>query len=365
MLTPVLHEPRTEMRLQEVVLDPPRHGEVHVRMAATGICHSCLHVLDGSVAGAPMPIVLGDEGAGVVAAIGPGVTSVEPGDHVIISWAPACGLCRYCAAGRPAICANQPPFGFQADGTTRMHLDGADGADVHGYGPATYAPEIVIPESCAIRIRADMPLDRAALIGCSVTTGIGAVTNTAKVPVGASIAIFGCGGIGLNAVQGAALSNAYPIIAVDVADNKLDYAEIMGATHRLRADAPDVADRIRALTGDGVEYAIVAVGSNPALEAAWDALAPGGTLVMLGVMSDGDVLGLAPNKLIGKEVRIIGSRYGSARPQIDFGVYVDLYMAGRLKIDELITRRYGLPEINEAHRALAAGEVARSIVTFD
>lgn len=362
MLAPVLHEPRTEMRLQEVTLDPPRAGEVHVRLAATGICHSCLHVLDGSVSGAPMPIVLGDEGAGIVAAVGAGVASVAPGDHVIISWAPACGHCRYCAAGRPAICANQPPFGFQADGTTRMHLDEAD---VHGYGPATYAPEIVVPESCAIGIRSDMPLDRAALIGCSVTTGIGAVTNTARVPVGASIAIFGCGGIGLNAVQGAALSGAYPIIAVDIADNKLDYATAMGATHGVRADGPDVADRIRAITGDGVDYAIVAVGSTPALEASWDALAPGGTLVMLGVMSDGDVLGLTPNKLIGKEVRIIGSRYGSARPQIDFGNLVDLYMAGRLKIDELITRRYGLDEFNEAHRALAAGEVARSIVVFD
>ncbi len=362
MLAPVLHQPRTPMRLEHVELDAPKAGEVQVRMTASGVCHSCLHVLDGSVAGAPMPMVLGDEGAGVVAAVGPGVTAVRAGDHVIISWAPTCGRCRYCVAGRPVLCANQPPFGFLGDGTARMHLDGAD---VHNYGPGTYAPEIVIPESCAIVIRDDMPLDQAALIGCSVMTGIGAVTKTAKVPVGASVAVFGCGGIGLNAVQGAALSSAHPIIAVDIADNKLEYAETMGATHRVRADGPDVPGAIRSITGDGVDYAIVAVGSPQALETAWESLAPGGTCVMLGVMSDGDVVNPRWNRLIGQEIRLIGSRYGSARPATDFHELIELYFAGRLKIDELISRRYALPEINEAHRALAAGELARSIIVFD
>jgi S-(hydroxymethyl)glutathione dehydrogenase/alcohol dehydrogenase len=349
------------MRVLEVELDPPKAGEVSVRMTASGVCHSCLHVLDGSVGGAPMPMVLGDEGAGVVTAVGPGVTAVKPDDHVIISWAPTCGRCRYCMGGRPVLCANQPPFGYLGDGTTRMHLDGTD---VHNYGPGTYAPEIVVPESCAIVIRDDMPLDVAALIGCSVMTGIGAVTRTAKVPVGASIAIFGCGGIGLNAVQGASLSSAYPIIAVDLADNKLEYARAMGASHVVRADG-DVPAEVRRITGDGVEYAIVAVGSPRAVEAAWESVAPGGTVVMLGVMSDGDVINPRWNRLMGQEVRLIGSRYGSARPATDFAELIELYMAGRLKIDELITARYELAQINEAHRALAAGENARSIIVFD
>ena len=361
MLAPVLHAPRTPMEVVEVELDAPKDGEVHVRLAASGVCHSCLHVLDGSVSGAPMPIVLGDEGAGVVVATGPGVRSVRAGDHVIISWAPSCGSCRYCLSGSPAVCVDPPPFGFLGDGTTRMRLNGRD---VHHYGPGTYAPEIVVPESAAVVIRRDMPLDRAALIGCSVTTGVGAVTRTAKVPVGASVAVFGCGGIGLNAVQGAALSNAFPIIAVDIADNKLGFAETMGATHRVRADSPGVPGQVRTIVRDGVDFAVVAVGNPQAVDAAWESLAPRGTLVMLGVMGDGDTLPIAPNKLIAKEVRLIGSRYGSATPQIDFPVLVDLYLAGRLRIDELITRRYELAEINEAHRALAAGEHARSLIVF-
>ncbi len=362
MLAPVLRAPRTAMTIETVELDPPKTGEVRVRMTASGVCHSCLHVLDGSVSGAPMPMVLGDEGAGIVTGVGPGVEGIRDGDHVIISWAPSCGHCRYCAAGRPVLCANQPPFGYLGDGTTRMHLDGVD---VHNYGPGTYAPEIVVPASCAIVIRDDMPLEIAALIGCSVMTGIGAVTKTAKVPVGASVAVFGCGGIGLNAVQGAALSSAYPIIGVDIADNKLGYAEAMGATHRVRADGPDVPAEIRRITGDGVDFAIVAVGSGRALETAWELLAPGGTCVMLGVMGDEEKVNLRLNRLMGQEVRLIGSRYGSARPMTDFGELVELYLAGRLRIDEMITRRYALPEINEAHRALAAGELARSIIVFD
>jgi S-(hydroxymethyl)glutathione dehydrogenase / alcohol dehydrogenase len=361
VLAPVLYAPKTPIRLEEVELDAPRAGEVRVRMTASGVCHSCLHVLDGSVAGSPMPIVLGDEGAGIVSAVGPGVTAVAEGDHVIISWAPTCGTCRYCTAGRPVLCSNQPPFGFLGDGSTRMH--GAAG-DVHHYGPATYAPEIVVPASCAIPVRKEMPLDVAALIGCSVMTGIGAVTKTAKVPVGASVAVFGCGGIGLNAVQGAVLSSANPIIAVDIADTKLEHAEAMGATHCVRADG-DVPAEIRRITGDGAQFAVVAVGSPRALEAAWESVAPGGTVVMVGVMSDGDKVDLRLNRLIGQEVRLIGSRYGSAVPSTDFGELVDLYLAGRLRIDQLITKRYPLADINEAHRALAAGEHARSLLVFD
>jgi len=362
VLTPVMYDVGAPMKLIDVDLAEPRAGEVSVRMVASGVCHSCLHVLDGSVRGAPMPIVLGDEGAGVVEAVGPDVDGIRPGDHVIISWAPSCGRCRYCVVGRPVLCARQPPFGFLADGTTRMRY--GDEA-VHHFGPATYAPRIVVPESCAVPIRADMPLDRAALIGCSVMTGVGAVLNTARVPAGASVAVFGCGGVGLNAVQGAALAAARPVIAVDVAQAKLEYAATMGADHLVHAGEVDAVERIMALTDGGVDYAIVAVGSGRVVDAAWRSLAPGGTCVMLGIVPDGERISLEPNALMGREARLIGSRYGSARPSVDFPVMVDLYLAGRLKIDELISREYPLRDINEAHRALAAGEVSRAVVRFD
>jgi S-(hydroxymethyl)glutathione dehydrogenase/alcohol dehydrogenase len=361
IVAPVLHGAHTDLLLEEVELDDPRQGEVLVRMVASGVCHSCLHVIDGSHRGAPMPIVLGDEGAGIVEAVGPGVTRVAPGDHVIISWAPACGQCHYCVIGRPALCENLPPFGHLADGTTRMRREGRD---VYHFGPATYAPAIVVLESCAIKIRDDMPLDKAALIGCAVMTGVGAVINTAGVPTGASLAVFGCGGVGLNAVQGGVLAAAHPIIAVDIVDTKLAFAEGLGATHRLRGDQVDVARGIRQITGRGVDYAIVAVGSGTAVQQAWESLAPGGTCVLIGAPPTGEKLSIEPSRLYGTEARLIGSKYGSARPSEDFPRLVDLYLAGKLRLDELITRRYPLSEINQAHRDLAAGENARGLLIY-
>jgi S-(hydroxymethyl)glutathione dehydrogenase/alcohol dehydrogenase len=209
-----------------------------------------------------------------------------------------------------------------------------------------------------------MPLDKAALIGCSVMTGVGAVINTANVPVGASLAVFGCGGVGLNAVQGGVLAGAHPIIAIDIVDGKLELATRLGATHRLRADQDDVAQALRDITGRGLDYAIVAVGNAWSVQQAWAALAPGGTCVMLGIMPSGEHLSIDPTRLYGTENRLIGSRYGSALPSVDFPRLVDLYLAGKLHLDELITRRYPLQAINEAHRALAAGENARGLLVY-
>src|ERR671935_207806 len=193
MKASVLFAPRTPLKVEDVELEPPREGEVVVRMVASGVCHSCLHAADGSWKGVPMPIVLGDEGAGVVESVGPGVRTLAPGDHVILSWAPTCGRCHYCVTGRPVLCENRPPErGALFDGTTRMHLRGQD---VYHYGTvASYASYSVVPESCAIKIPNDMPLEKAALIGCSVMTGVGAVLNTARVMPGQSLAVFGCGG---------------------------------------------------------------------------------------------------------------------------------------------------------------------------
>src|SRR5499426_4235581 len=215
MRASVLFEQGKPLAVEELELEPPKAGEVAVRMTASGVCHSCLHAADGSWKGVPVPIVLGDEGAGVVTAVGPGVTDLAVGDHVILSWAPTCGRCHYCVIGRPNLCEKRlPGRGVLPDGTTRMALRGRP---VYHYGHvATYASSTVVHESCAIKIDRSVPLDLAALIGCSVTTGVGAVINTAAVPPGASMAVFGVGGVGLNVIQGGAMVAAQPIIAVDV-----------------------------------------------------------------------------------------------------------------------------------------------------
>src|SRR5215813_290806 len=215
MKAPVLFQQKAPLRVEELEVESPREGEVSVRMVASGVCHSCLHAADGSWQGIPLPIVLGDEGSGIVDAVGPGVRHLKPGDHVVLSWAPTCGRCHYCVIGRPNLCEKRlPGRGLLPDGTTRMALGGKP---VYHYGHvATYASRTVVHESSAIRIDPAMPLDRAALVGCSVMTGVGAVLNTARVPAGAAMAVFGVGGVGLNVVQGGAMVAAHPIIAVDL-----------------------------------------------------------------------------------------------------------------------------------------------------
>jgi NDMA-dependent alcohol dehydrogenase len=363
MKAPVLHAVRQPQTVEDVELDDPKQNEVLVRMAASGVCHSCLHAADGSWGETPVPMVLGDEGAGVVEKVGPAVERLKPGDHVILSWAPTCGRCHYCVTGRPVLCENRPPrHGVLFDGTTRMRLQGKD---VYHYGSvASFASYSVVPESCAVKIPQDMPLEKAALIGCSVMTGVGAVLNTAKVQPGQSLVVFGCGGIGLNAVQGGRLASAYPLIAVDVAPNKLEYARAMGATHLVDASKEKPADAVKRITGRGADYAVVAVGSVKATQQAWDSIAPGATVVQVGLPNHGDVIQIDPRTLVGAERRLVGSSYGSASVFDDFLRMVNLYQSGKLKIDELITHRYGVDEVNEAFRALAAGENARGIIVF-
>jgi S-(hydroxymethyl)glutathione dehydrogenase / alcohol dehydrogenase len=286
MRASVLHEQGTPLGIEDLDLEPPRTGEVLVRMVASGVCHSCLHAADGSWKGVPVPIVLGDEGAGVVEEVGPGVESLAPGDPVILSWAPTCGRCHYCVIGRPNLCERrQPGRGVLPDGTTRMSLRGQP---VYHYGHvATYASATVVHESCAIRIDKNMPLDRAALIGCSVMTGVGAVINTAAVPPGASIAVFGVGGVGLNVVQGGALVAAHPVIAIDIKAAKLEHARALGASHGVDASREDAVAAIRRITRLGADYAFVAVGDTRAVSQAVEALAPGGTCVLIGVPETG------------------------------------------------------------------------------
>lgn len=363
MRAAVLFEQRKPLGVEEVELADPKDGEVLVRMVASGVCHSCLHAADGSWANPKLPMVLGDEGAGVVEQVGPGVKTLAVGDHVILSWAPTCGRCRYCVSGRPVLCERRPPGGCMYDGTTRMTLRGQT---VYHYGTvATFASHTVVPENCAIPIRKDMPLDKAALIGCSVTTGLCSVLNVARVPAGTSMAVFGTGGIGLNAIQGGPISSAYPVIAVDVNDAKLEYAREFGATHLVNASKEDPVAAIKNLTGGaGVSYSFVAVGDPRAAEQAFQATEPGGSCVVIGLAPTGSRISIDPGLLVGPMRNLRGSSYGGARTFVDFPRLVDLYLSGQLKLDELITRRYDISEVNEAFRALAAGEVARGLLVF-
>src|SRR4030095_4266908 len=245
-------------------LEPPRTGEVLVRMAASGVCHSCLHAADGSWKGVPVAMVRGAEGAGGVERVAGGVDTLAVGDHVILSWAPTCGRCHYCVVGRPNLCERRPPGrGVLPDGTTRMSLRGRP---VYHYGHvATYASRTVVHESCAIPVNKNVPLDRAALIGCSVMTGVGAVINTAAVPPGASMAVFGVGGVGLNVVQGGAMVAAHPVIAVDVVAGKLEHARALGATHGIDASREDPVATIRAITRLGADYTVAPAGCERAV----------------------------------------------------------------------------------------------------
>jgi Zn-dependent alcohol dehydrogenase len=350
--------------VEEVALDPPGPGEVHVKVVASGVCHSCLHSIDGTGGDSPFPMVLGDEGAGIVQRVGEGVTGLRAGDHVILSWATLCGACESCLTGTPATCARQPPFGFMRDGTVRMHRE--NGEDVHHFGTvSSYASEVVVPADCAIRIREDMPLEAAALIGCAITTGVGSVINTARVRPGTSVAVFGCGGIGLSAVMGAVLAGANPIIAVDIKPEKLELAKQIGATHGVLASDPDAVATIRDISHGGARTAILGVGFESVVQQAWASLAPRGTAVMIPFMGLDARLTIDPLPLIRYENRLIGSRYGSASPALEFPRLVELYMAGRLPIDAIISQRYPLADINEAHRALAAGENARGVIIFN
>jgi S-(hydroxymethyl)glutathione dehydrogenase / alcohol dehydrogenase len=359
----VLYEVGTPLRLEEVEVLPPQRGEVQVRMYAGGVCHSDLHVMKGDLE-MPLPIILGHEGSGIVECVGDGVTSVQPGDHVIPIWRVSCGTCEYCTGGRPALCdvgTQVRVTGLMPDGTTRFRVNMTPIR--HFAGVSTFAQLSTMPEAAVLKIPPDFPLDKAALLGCGVITGVGAVVNAANVRMGSSVAVFGCGGIGLNAVQGARIVGALTIIAVDVAPQKLAYAQQMGATHLVNAAQDDPVAAIKELTGGrGVEYAFEAIGLPKTIEQAYAATRKRGTCVVIGVTRTDTPVQINANELVYAEKTLIGSLYGSSRPKVDILNLIQMYQAGKLRVDELLTRTYPLEEINTAYAALEKGEVARSLV---
>jgi alcohol dehydrogenase len=348
------------LRIAELDLAPPGPHEMRVRVHAAGLCHSDLSVIDGSRP-RPMPMVLGHEAAGVVEAVGSEVTGFAPGDHVVFAFVPSCGTCLPCAEGRPALC--EPGA---AANTAGVLLGGGRrwGEHIHHHlGVSGFATHAVVSPRSAVKIDPALPLDIAALFGCAVMTGVGAVVNTARVPPGVSVAVFGLGGVGLASVLGAVASGAWPIVAVDPAAEKRDLALSLGASHALEAGEGAVA-AIRHITASGADFVFESVGSEIVLAQAYDATRRGGTTVATGLPHPSKQLAIPAVSLVAEERTVKGSYMGSAVPLRDLPRFIALYQAGRLPVDRLLTHRIALDEVNEAFDRLADGAAVRQVIVF-
>lgn len=353
MKAAVYHGGGAPVAIEDIRVKEPGTGEVRVALKAAGLCHSDVSVLDGTIP-YPVPVVLGHEGAGVVETVGPGVTSVKPGDTVILSTLAHCGRCVACESARPTQCRNAPSpkdsVPFFVGGKPAFQF-----ANTSAFTELT-----LVREQSAIPFDRRVPFDRACLIGCGIMTGVGAVLNRARVEPGASMAVFGVGGIGLNCVQGGVLAGASRIVAVDVNPQKLELARTFGATDVIDSTKANALEQIRDLTRGGADYTFECVGNLAVIQTALDALAPGGTLTIVGVPKLGSKFEF-PVHTIYNNKAILGCRYGAARPRKDFAMLADLYLAGRLKIDELITERYALDDFQRALDDLHAGHLARGV----
>lgn len=360
MRAAVLTAVNAPLQILELEVDRPQANEVLIRTAAAGVCHSDMHFQEGKYPCA-CPSVLGHEGAGVVEAVGSDVTYVAPGDHVITCVSMSCGDCRNCQRGNPHLCAHE--------GLVRAETDpprlSRGGERVHQLTELScYAEQMLVHEKAVVKVTPELPLDRAALIGCAVTTGVGAAQNTAKVGPRDTVVVVGCGGIGLNAIQGARLAGAERIIAVDRLADKLELARTFGATDTVDASQVDAVGEILELTGGGCDHAIEAVGLKQTAEDCFNMLAPGGTATVIGMIPIGTTIEIQGVSLLA-ERKIQGSVMGSNRFRIDMPMYANLYLQGRLKLDELVSRTLRLDEINDGFEALRKGEVARSVIRFD
>jgi S-(hydroxymethyl)glutathione dehydrogenase / alcohol dehydrogenase len=361
----VLWRPGEPVEIVEVDLEPPGRGEVLVKVAACGVCGSDLHVVDGDFP-EPLPLVLGHEAAGIVAEIGPGVESLAPGDHVVLALVPSCGECPQCRRGRPNFCelgARMAASGTLADGTSRLSLNGTT---LHHFNSvSSFAGHAVVPHSVAVKIRSDVSLEACALIGCSVLTGYGAVVNTAQVEEGATVAVWGCGGVGANVVQGARLVGAAQIVAVDVREERLELARELGATDVVLAgEDRDIVAAVQDLTNGGPDYAFEAIGTEPTIQQAWAAVRSRGTVVVVGVMPQGRTLTLDPWEFFAEKT-LKGSFLGSARIREDIPRLVDLFAAGELELERLVDRRLPLGDLPKAFDRLRAGDGLRQLVVFE
>jgi S-(hydroxymethyl)glutathione dehydrogenase/alcohol dehydrogenase len=360
MKAAVLREVGKPLQIEDVQIDKPGPREVLIRTAAAGVCHSDLHILEGSYP-YPLPTVLGHESAGVVEQVGEHVHTVKPGDHVITCLSAFCGHCEYCLTGHMSLCVNPET---RRDEKEPQRLQQGEAQMNQFLNLSSFAEQMLIHEHACVAIRPDMPLDRAALIGCSVTTGVGAVIHTSGVRPGETVAVIGCGGVGLSAINGAAIAGAGRIIAIDMSKSKDNLARHFGATDFICAADGDPVKQVQELTKGGVQHAFEAIGLTKTAEQAFAMLRRGGTANIIGMIPVGEKISLMGAAFLG-ERRIQGSMMGSNRFPVDMPRLVDFYMSGKLKLDDLVSRRIRLEQVNDAFEEMKRGEIARSVIMFD
>ena len=362
MKAAVMRANKAPLEIEEIDIDEPGQGEVLLKTAASGICHSDLTVIEGGLP-VPPPCILGHEPAGVVEAVGEGVIDFAPGDHVIgciTSW---CGVCKFCTGGRPYLCPTQ--FAGRPEGS-KSRLCAAGGDPIFQFANlSSFAEKMLCPERSLVKIRDDMPLDRAALIGCGVTTGLGAALNTVHIPSGASVVIIGCGGVGLSALQGARIVGAGQIIAVDSQSWKFSLAQKLGATHCVDATDGDPVAAVHELTGGGADFVFECIGLVPTVQQAIGMTGRGGTTVLVGVVPVTEMVPISAADLTLQEKKVTGSYMGSNRFRFDMPKYVEFYLDGRLHLDEMISSRIPLAEINDAFDLMRKGEAARQVIVYE
>ena len=363
----VIDRPGAAPHVEPISVDPPGAGEVVVRLTASGVCHSDAWAIEHGNWGEPFPMLLGHEGAGVVEEVGEGVTEVQPGDHVVVSWVPQCGRCYFCEHGQPNLCEagnTATMAGSLLDGTTRLTSQGAPLYQMAATG--TFSEYAIIPAMSAVKIDPDIDLKVAALVGCGVLTGVGAALNTASIAKGDTVAVIGCGGVGLNVIQGARIAGAKRIIAVDMVDSKLEMARQFGATDTVNAGKGDAVSGVMDLTEQrGADVTFEVIGLEVTIQQAIGMARRGGQAILVGVPPM-DVMVTLPAMigLVVQEKTVKGCWYGSSDVRRDVPRLIDLYRKGELKLDELISREIKLDAINDAFEAMKTGEVARSVVVY-
>jgi S-(hydroxymethyl)glutathione dehydrogenase/alcohol dehydrogenase len=360
MKAAVFREVNVPMEVEEVDVSKPGPREVLVRTAAAGVCHSDLHFFNGTYPG-QLPVILGHESAGIVEQVGADVTYVKPGDHVITCLSAFCGHCEYCLTGHLSLC-QEPELQRGSEDDPRLAKEG--GRINQFANLSSFAEYMLVHEHAIAKIREDMPLDRAALIGCGVTTGVGAVIHTAAVEPGSSVAVIGCGGVGLSCINGAAIAGAGRIIAVDMVDSKLDLARKFGATDVVNAANTDPIGEVMEMTGGGAHYTFEAIGLKVAAEQAFGMLRRGGTATIIGMIPPGQMVSVHGAEFLA-EKKLQGSMMGSNRFRVDMPRFVDFYLQGKLHLDDMISGRIKLNDINDAFGALETGEIARNVIMFD
>jgi S-(hydroxymethyl)glutathione dehydrogenase/alcohol dehydrogenase len=361
MKAAVMRAYKQPLEIEEVQVSKPGPHEVLVRTAATGVCHSDLHVLEGALP-IPPPTILGHEPSGVVEEVGAEVRYVQPGDHVIGCLSAFCGHCEFCVSGRPSICGGAETMRGPGE-PPRLSQNGQGLLQFAHL--SSFAEQMLVHENALVKIREDMPLDRAALIGCGVTTGVGAALNTARVRPGSSVAVIGCGGVGLAAIQGSRIAGAGRIVAVDTAPWKLELAKELGATDGVDASSGNPVTAVQEVTGGGVDYALEAIGLKQTVEQAYAMTRRGGTCVVIGLVPIGVNVEIPGLDIVFQAKSIVGCSMGSNRFRVDMPRYVDFYLRGLLKLDEMISARLKLDQVNEAFDKMRAGEAARSVIVFD